>query len=153
MELFVFFFLCVKMTKTCVLLSWHVAVQCSDIRPTLRDVMVIFPQDRYMKNLPLAVRQEVVRQLKDVQRAGVTTLDLVSGFGRSDFPQVHEWKRIHFRWIVKCQQAFETLTADTVAGLVIKPSGVNTWPKYSTSDKPTLGRLQFQSCLSNAEVS
>ena len=46
MELFLFFFfffLCVKVTisKTCVLLSWDVAVQRSDVRPTLRDVMMM----------------------------------------------------------------------------------------------------------------
>ena len=33
-----FFFLCVKVTKTCVLL---VPVQRSDVRPTLRDVMMM----------------------------------------------------------------------------------------------------------------
>ena len=52
MELFLFFFFfsfCVKVTKTCVLL---IAVQCSDVRPTLRDVMMMYSQDRYMKNLP-----------------------------------------------------------------------------------------------------
>ena len=43
--LLLFFFLCVKVTKTCVLLSWHVAVQRSDIRPTLRDVMMMYFQD------------------------------------------------------------------------------------------------------------
>ena len=48
-----FFFLCIKVTKSCVLLSWHVAVQRSDIRPTLRDVMVMYSQDRYMKDLPI----------------------------------------------------------------------------------------------------
>ena len=37
------------MTKTCVLL---VAVQRSDVRPTLCDVMMMYSQDRYMKNLP-----------------------------------------------------------------------------------------------------
>ena len=47
--IWVFFFLCVKVTKTCVLL---VAVQRSDVRPTLRDVMMMYSQDRYMKNLP-----------------------------------------------------------------------------------------------------
>ena len=36
----VFFFLCVKVTKTFVLFSWHVTVQRSDVRPTLRDVMM-----------------------------------------------------------------------------------------------------------------
>ena len=46
----VFFSLCVKVTKTCVLL---VAVQRSDVRPTLCDVMMMYSQDRYMKNLPL----------------------------------------------------------------------------------------------------
>ena len=45
----IFFFPCVKVTKTCVLL---VAVQRSDVRPTLRDVMMMYSQDRYMKNLP-----------------------------------------------------------------------------------------------------
>ena len=35
------FFSGVKVTKTCVLLSWDVAVQRSDVRPTLRDVMVM----------------------------------------------------------------------------------------------------------------
>ena len=45
----VFFFLFLKVTKTCVLL---VAVQRSDVRPTLRDVMMMYSQDRYMKNLP-----------------------------------------------------------------------------------------------------
>ena len=46
MELFLFFiFLCLKVTKTCVLLSWDVAVQRSDIRPTLRDVMMMYSQD------------------------------------------------------------------------------------------------------------
>ena len=35
------FFLCVKVTKTCVLLSWDVEVQRSDVRPTLRDVMMM----------------------------------------------------------------------------------------------------------------
>ena len=53
------FFLCVKVTKTCVLLSWHVAVQRSDIRPTLRDVMMMYSQDRYMKNLPTVVTFQV----------------------------------------------------------------------------------------------
>ena len=49
-EIICFFLsLCVKVTKTCVLL---VAVQCSDVRPTLRDVMMMYSQDRYMKNLP-----------------------------------------------------------------------------------------------------
>ena len=38
------FFLCVKVTKTCVLLSWHVAVQRSVVRPTLRDVMMMYFQ-------------------------------------------------------------------------------------------------------------
>jgi len=52
MELFLFFFLCIKVTKTCVLLSWNVAVQRSDVRPTLRDVMMMYSQDRDMKNLP-----------------------------------------------------------------------------------------------------
>ena len=47
---FCFFSLCVKVTKTCVLLSWHVAVQRSDVRPTIRDVMMMYSQDRYMKN-------------------------------------------------------------------------------------------------------
>ena len=49
MELFLFFFHCVKVTKTCVLL---VAVQRSDVRPTLCDVMMMYSQDLYMKNLP-----------------------------------------------------------------------------------------------------
>ena len=40
------------MTKTFVLLSWHVTVQRSDVRPTLRDVMMMYSKDRYMKNLP-----------------------------------------------------------------------------------------------------
>ena len=35
----------------------------------------------------------------------------------------------HFRFV----GTGNSLTADTVAGLVFKPSGVNTWPKYSTS--------------------
>ena len=36
------FLLCVKVTKICVLLSWDVAVQRSDVlRPTLRDVMMM----------------------------------------------------------------------------------------------------------------
>ena len=39
---FCFFFLCVKVTKTCVLL---VAVQRSDVRPTLCDVMMMYSQD------------------------------------------------------------------------------------------------------------
>ena len=47
----VVFFLCVKVTKTFVLVSWHITVQCSDIRPTLRDVMM-YSKDRYMENLP-----------------------------------------------------------------------------------------------------
>ena len=51
MELFLFFFLCVKVTKTFVLLSWHVTAQRSDVRPTLRDVMMMYSKDRYMKNL------------------------------------------------------------------------------------------------------
>ena len=46
-----FFFLCVKVTKTFVLFSWHVTVQRSDVRPTLRDVMM-YSKDRYMENLP-----------------------------------------------------------------------------------------------------
>ena len=50
MELFVVFFSCVKVTKTCVLL---VAVQRSDVRLTLCDVMMMYSQDRYMKKLPL----------------------------------------------------------------------------------------------------
>ena len=43
MELFLgfFFSLCVKVTKTCVLLYLNVAVQRSDVRPTLRDVMMM----------------------------------------------------------------------------------------------------------------
>ena len=45
-----FFFLCVKVTKTCILL---VAVQRSDVRPTLHDIMMMYSQDRYMKNLPI----------------------------------------------------------------------------------------------------
>ena len=44
-----FFFLCVKVTKTFVLLSWHVTVQRSDVRQTLRDVMMMYSKDRYMK--------------------------------------------------------------------------------------------------------
>ena len=48
-----FFFLCVKVTKTFVLLSWHVTVQRSDVRPTLCDVMMMHSEDRYMENLPL----------------------------------------------------------------------------------------------------
>ena len=48
----VFFFLCVKVTKTFVLLSWHVTVQRSDVRPTLRDVMMMYSKERYMENLP-----------------------------------------------------------------------------------------------------
>ena len=47
-----FFFLCVKVTKTSVLLSWHVTVQRSDVRPTLCDVMMMYSKDRYMENLP-----------------------------------------------------------------------------------------------------
>ena len=47
----VFFSLCVKVIKI-VLLSWHVTVQRSDVRPTLRDVMMMYSKDRYMKNLP-----------------------------------------------------------------------------------------------------
>ena len=42
------------MTKTCVLL---IAVKRSDVRPTLRDVMTMYSQDRYMKNLPKSVRR------------------------------------------------------------------------------------------------
>ena len=49
MELFLFFFLCVRVTNTCVLLA---AVQRLDVRPTLRDVMMMYSQERYMKNLP-----------------------------------------------------------------------------------------------------
>ena len=54
MELFLFFFvfLCVKVTKTFVLLSWHVTVQRSDVRPTLRDVMMMYSKEQYMENLP-----------------------------------------------------------------------------------------------------
>ena len=44
--LFFFFFLCVKVTKTFVLLSWHVTVQRSDVRPTLRDVMMMYSKER-----------------------------------------------------------------------------------------------------------
>ena len=40
------------MTKTFVLLSWHVTVQRSDVRPTLRDVMMMYSKERYMENLP-----------------------------------------------------------------------------------------------------
>ena len=58
MELFLFFFpLCVKVTKTCVLL---VAVQRSDVRPTLRDVMMMYSQDRYMKNLPRSEHETTI---------------------------------------------------------------------------------------------
>ena len=46
------FSLCVKVTKTFVLLSWHVTVQRSDVRPTVRDVMMMYSKDRYMENLP-----------------------------------------------------------------------------------------------------
>ena len=49
---FFFFFLCVKVTKTFVLLSWHVTVQHSDVRPTLCDVMMMYSKERYMENLP-----------------------------------------------------------------------------------------------------
>ena len=57
MELFLgFFSLCVKVTKTCVLPSWDVAVQRSDVRPTLCDVMMMHSQDRYMKNLPVKLK-------------------------------------------------------------------------------------------------
>ena len=48
---FFFFFLCVKVTKTFVLLSWHVTVQCSDVRPAVRDVMMMYSKERYMENL------------------------------------------------------------------------------------------------------
>ena len=51
MELFLFFFLCVKVTKTFVLLSWHVTVQHSDVRPAVRDVMIMYSKERYMENL------------------------------------------------------------------------------------------------------
>ena len=47
-----FFFLCVKVTKTFVLLSWHVTVQLSDVRPTLCDIMMMYSKERYMENLP-----------------------------------------------------------------------------------------------------
>ena len=47
-----FFFLCVKVTKTFVLLSWDVTVQLSDIRPTLCDIMMMYSKERYMENLP-----------------------------------------------------------------------------------------------------
>ena len=40
-----FFFLCVKVTKTFVLLSWHVTVQRSDVRPTLCDVMMMYTKN------------------------------------------------------------------------------------------------------------
>ena len=40
------------MTKTFVLLSWHVTVQRSDVRPTLRDVMMMYSKEPYMENLP-----------------------------------------------------------------------------------------------------
>ena len=60
----VFFFLCVKVTKTCVLLSWDVAVQRSDVRPTLRDVMMMYSQDRYMKNLPSFEKHRVKHYAK-----------------------------------------------------------------------------------------
>ena len=46
-----FFSSVLKVTKTCALL---VAVQRSDVRPTLRDVMMMYSQDQYMKNLPLS---------------------------------------------------------------------------------------------------
>ena len=46
------FFLCVKVTKTFVLLSWDVTVQLSDVRPTLCDVMMMYSKERYMENLP-----------------------------------------------------------------------------------------------------
>ena len=56
MELFcLFFFLCVKVTKTFVLLSWHITVQRSDVRPTLSDVMMMYSKDQYMENLPCKV--------------------------------------------------------------------------------------------------
>ena len=55
------FFLCVKVTKTCVLL---IAVQHSDVRPTLCDVMMMLSQDRYMKNLPYT--GTLFRAVKDV---------------------------------------------------------------------------------------
>ena len=42
-----FFFLCVKVTKTFVLLSWHVTV-----RPTVCDIMMMYSKEWYMENLP-----------------------------------------------------------------------------------------------------
>ena len=51
MELFLFFSLCVKVTKTFVLLSWHVTVQRSGIRPAVCDVMIMYSKERYMENL------------------------------------------------------------------------------------------------------
>ena len=56
-----FFFLCVKVTKTCVLL---VAVQRSDVRLTLCDVMMMYSQDRYMKDLPIFLQNCKIRNRK-----------------------------------------------------------------------------------------
>ena len=46
-----FFPLCFKVTKTFVLLSWHVQYDVH-VRTTVRDVMMMYSKDRYMENLP-----------------------------------------------------------------------------------------------------
>ena len=45
-----FFFLCVKVMKSLVLLSWHVTVRRSR-RPTIHDVMMMYSKEQYMENL------------------------------------------------------------------------------------------------------
>ena len=53
MELFLLFSpLCVKVTKTFVLLSWHVTVNVHDVRTTVCHVMMMYSKERYMENLP-----------------------------------------------------------------------------------------------------
>ena len=49
-----FFFLCVKVTNTFVLLSWDVTVyDARDVRTTVCDIMMMYSKEWYMENLSL----------------------------------------------------------------------------------------------------
>ena len=49
---FFFFPLCFKVTKTFVLLARYSTTFTTYVRPTVRDVMMMYSKERYMENLP-----------------------------------------------------------------------------------------------------